>query len=80
MYALSSTYSSSATRPNSTERKLEIPRDGFDSQLELIALDIIPGGCRLEERKLALQSPSSTVEYSVQHNFNATSVNYSLQQ
>ena len=80
MHALSSTYSWSATRPNSTERKLWILRDGFDSQLELVALDIIPSGCRLEERKLTSQSPSSTVEYSVQHNFNATSVNYSLQQ
>ena len=35
-----------------------------------------PGGCSLEERKLTWQSPSITVEFSVQYNLIITSVIY----
>ena len=35
-------------------------------------LTYITGGCRLEERKLTSQSPSITVEFSVQYNLKIT--------
>ena len=39
-----------------------------------LRLTYITSGCRLEERKLTSQSPSITVEFSVQHDLKITSV------
>ena len=54
----------------------QIPSDGFDSRLEPIGY--ITGGCWLDKRKLTMQSPSITVEFSVQHDLKLTSVIYSF--
>ena len=50
-------------------RRWQILRDGFNPQLEPIALDMkyLPSGCWLEQLKLTPQSSEITVEFTVQY-------------
>ena len=72
------------TRPLSSpcqRHGLAVPREGDRSYVtgsirgwSRSHLTYIPGGCSLEERNLTWQSPSITVEFSVQYNLKTTPV------